>query len=527
MPSQLESRIGALRGRVRRLLALHGAGRVVVATTLAILAAATLDWLIHFVPEVRVALLGLLGLLAAWVGWRHLLAPLVVRFRDLDIALKIERRWPGLNDRLSSTVEFLHAGGSDPQDRSLGSPALRDATVARTLKRNWTASTSARWSTPGPPADGPLGALGVAGPGAWRPWPSPRRPARIALTRLFRPYSGLEWPKQTELESPQFAGKVARGEPFELAVAVRKGKTVPASAKVIYTFADGESSTEALRPDDRGVFHGRIDAVERPFTFSDRGRGRPRTGRHQVQVVPPPALKNLTVALTPPPTPARAAPSWLPGHTQVRAVEGTCRRDRRPVDQQAPGLGPPAGRGRRRPGGRRPWRARGTSPSRLASSWPIRAPSGSTSRTPRGSPVAGADPVRPPRPQGRGPARRLRGAPRRPRDHPRRRPAAADHRRGRLRPPVRPAPLQGRDRLGSEPTKEGIVPLWEPASGPAPVLRQVRDARVEDGRPAGIPRRGRAGPRHRSSPSTPTPATSCRRLKAPTSARAASCACGS
>src|SRR5438270_159349 len=103
MRNPLEARISALRGRVRRLLALHGLSWVVAAVLLAVVACGLTDWAIHLAREVRlVLLLGVLGM-AGWMTARYVVAPLVVRFRDLDIALRIEKRWPGLNDRLAST----------------------------------------------------------------------------------------------------------------------------------------------------------------------------------------------------------------------------------------------------------------------------------------------------------------------------------------------------------------------------------------------------------------------------------------
>ncbi|HEX8203077.1 MAG TPA: DUF4175 domain-containing protein, partial [Isosphaeraceae bacterium] len=131
MRSALEVRIAALRGRVRRLLALHGLSYVVGVLVLAVVAAGLADWLVHLAWDVRLAiLLGTLGLVG-WLSWRFVVAPLVVRFGDLDIALRIERRWPGLNDRLSSTIEFLRAQrpGAEADDERLGSRALREATV--------------------------------------------------------------------------------------------------------------------------------------------------------------------------------------------------------------------------------------------------------------------------------------------------------------------------------------------------------------------------------------------------------------
>ena len=319
MRSPLESRIAALRGRVRRLLALHGTARVVAALAAAVILAGLADWLVHLVPEVRLALLVGAGVLAGWLGWRHVVAPLVVRFRDLDIALRIERRWPGLEDRLSSTIQFLRARGH-AEDAALGSEALRDATVARTLAEVDAIDFRAVVD-PRPARRATLAALGVLAVGLGIIGVAPAA-SRLALTRLFAPFGGAEWPKQTELETPRYARKIAIGEPFAVEVAVRKGKTVPASAQVTYTFDDGERSTEPLRPDDRGIFHGRIDAVSRPFTFTIAA-GDDRTARHAVKVVPPPALTGVTVALTPPAYTGQPRTTLAPGHTQVRAVEGT------------------------------------------------------------------------------------------------------------------------------------------------------------------------------------------------------------
>ena len=60
-----------------------------------------------------------------------MLRPLFVRFADLDIAMRIEERWPGLNDRLASTIQFLHL---DADDDRYGSPALREATVRQAVE---------------------------------------------------------------------------------------------------------------------------------------------------------------------------------------------------------------------------------------------------------------------------------------------------------------------------------------------------------------------------------------------------------
>ena len=73
--------------------------------------------------------------------------------------------------------------------------------------------------------------------------------SRIALTRLFVPFGSTNWPRQTHLvlDEGQTTLKVARGDSFTLSVKVRKGDTVPASARATYHFADGEQAAEPLR----------------------------------------------------------------------------------------------------------------------------------------------------------------------------------------------------------------------------------------------------------------------------------------
>ena len=277
MRGPIEGRIAALRGQVRRLLALHGLSWLVAGLAVAILLAGSLDWLVRLAPEVRLVLLvGVIGL-GLWLAVTRVLMPLIVRFGDLDIALRIEDRWPGLNDRLASTVQFLRQARGD--EAGQGSQALRDATVEQTLAvvesidfRKVADPRSARRA---------LGyailALGlIGGVAATEPTLS-----GIAFRRLFRPFGPDRWPQSTHLtivesETPK---KIARGMPFTLGVAVAKGERVPSSARVTYRYPDGETATEALRPSDDGTFHGRIDSVSaRSGSPSRRATTRPRRG---------------------------------------------------------------------------------------------------------------------------------------------------------------------------------------------------------------------------------------------------------
>ncbi len=67
--------------------------------------------------------------------FKLVLRPLFVRFADLDIALRIEQRWPGLHDRLASTIQFLRL---NPADAKHSSPALREATIRQAIEETRT-----------------------------------------------------------------------------------------------------------------------------------------------------------------------------------------------------------------------------------------------------------------------------------------------------------------------------------------------------------------------------------------------------
>ena len=324
MRGPIEARIAALRNQVRRVLALHGASLVVVGVVAAICAATLSDRLANLVPEVRLVLLVSIIALALWLTLQRVVLPLVVRFADLDIALRIEERWPGLNDRLASTIQFLRVDRDPSTTGDLtgrGSQALREATVEQT--RAEVESIDFRQAIDPRPARKALGwavlALALGGAViAVEPTLS-----GIALRRLFRPYGPDVWPRMTHLSIlAATPTKLARGMPFPLVVGVGEGERLPATARVTYRFADGETRTEPLRIGDDGTFRGRIEAVAVPFNYQVEA-GDDQTDQIDVAVVPPPALDQVTVRLVAPDYTGLKPQTLAAGNTQIRAVEGT------------------------------------------------------------------------------------------------------------------------------------------------------------------------------------------------------------
>lgn len=319
--TKLESRLAALRGQVRRLLLAHGSSLVLAATAPLVLAAGLADWAFHLDPVVRAALLATIAAVAAWIAWRRIVRPALTPFDDLDVAMRIEERWPGLEDRLASTVQFLRMKEDDPTS---GSPALRRATIDRAMqeveKLDFREAVDrrpiARAASLATAALLLAGSAVVVDPAS----------AGIAARRLFNPFGAERWPQLTRLALDAGATtlKLARGDAFSLVVRAAEGSRVPPTARVAYRFDDGEVVSETLSTVEGGEFRGRIEAVERPFTFSVSGGDDSTSIRDvAVRVVTPPALVRADVRLVPPAYTGLPAQVLASGLTSFKVLAGT------------------------------------------------------------------------------------------------------------------------------------------------------------------------------------------------------------
>jgi hypothetical protein len=314
--SPIESRLYELRRRVRRVLGIHGASLLLVVGAGIATLSGLADWLLDLSTGVRAILLLLLVGSSAWTGYRFLLLPLLLRLRDVDLALRVEAQYPGLNDELASAVEFAQEPATS--DRS-GSPALKEAVLRQATRRvvaidfgqalDWSAARRA--ATSAAVILAMVAALVVASPGS----------ARIALARLVNPFGRTAWPRQTHLALIKTPDRLARGEPFPLVVEVAQGR-VPDRATVHYEFDGGEIASEPLQAHGDRQFKGGLESVTRGFDFYVRA-GDGMTESKHVEVVPPPELQALKVRLTYPAYTGQPAEELPDDKGQVRAVWGT------------------------------------------------------------------------------------------------------------------------------------------------------------------------------------------------------------
>jgi hypothetical protein len=316
-PPIIEARLEGLRRRISRMLGLHGISWIIAVSLGIVLVSGLADWLLDLSAGVRAVLLALLVAATGWTGYRLLASPLLVRLRDVDLALRVESQFPKLNDQLASAVEFLQ---EPPESNRSGSPALKRAVVEQAAGRalaidfntalDWRASRQALACASAVVAVA-LTFL-IARPAS----------ARIALVRLVNPFGQTSWPRETHLELLDPPLRLARGEPFRLTVAVARGDRVPPRAEVFYEFDGGDKAREPLRPHGERQFTGGLQAVMRSFDFYVRA-GDGLTDLVHVDVVPPPEIKLLKLRLSYPAYTGQPPEDLPDGKGQVTAVWGT------------------------------------------------------------------------------------------------------------------------------------------------------------------------------------------------------------
>lgn len=335
MPPGLEHRLSDLRRRVQQALVVYGLSWLASVAIGATLVFCLADWFFHF-DDMGVRLI--LGLTvfaaAAWVAYRYLVTPLRVPFSDVDLALRIEDRFPGFNDSLASSVQFLERAG-DPQ---IGSPALQQAVIRDSLSRLANLDTGDVLETREVRRMALL-ATAVALVAATIAVRDTTQTS-IALRRLLLPFSAPAWPRQTDLrllsadleplDNLPDPVQIARGDVFKLFAENQVGR-LPDKVTLEFRNDDGRTVSEAMRPmtvngpdgRSREVAVGQLTALKGETQFRAVGGDDLDMPWRRLRVIPPPVVEHLRVTLTPPPY-AKLPVEELPeGAGQIQGLLGT------------------------------------------------------------------------------------------------------------------------------------------------------------------------------------------------------------
>ena len=312
-PQLLDNRLTDLRRRVRQVLMTNGLSWLAAVLIGLVLAECLGDWLFHFDDPVVRLILGLsIAGSAVWVFRRYLLTPLSVQLSDVDLALRIEDRYPGFQDSLASSVQFIRAG-ADPR---IGSPQLQQAVVATTLGRleeldcRDVVDTRQVRHIISIAVGVIVTTLLLAG--------LFRSQSAIALQRLFRPFSGPAWPRQTNLQllredltplefDADNSLSVARGDTLQVFVENAAGH-LPSRVTLEHRLADHKVVSETMRPttmndshgEQREIGVGQLPSVKGELEFRVAGGDDDQMPWCRLTIVPPPAVEKLQVTVTPP-----------------------------------------------------------------------------------------------------------------------------------------------------------------------------------------------------------------------------------
>jgi len=334
--STLDHRLTDVRRRVRQVLVTHGVSWLAAVFIGSVLLVCLADWLIHFDdPMVRLIFGLAIAGGAVWVVRRHLIAPLQVRLTDTDLALRIEDRYPGFQDSLASSVQFMRSGG-DPR---IGSPALQQAVVERTLDRlkgldcDDVVDTREVRRVAAIALGVCLATMLLAGLN--------QSLTSIALKRLLFPFSAPAWPRKVNLQvlnadlvpfefDRDHPLHIARGDTLKIFAENVSGR-LPSRVTLEYRLPDQKTVSEVMRPttmNDAGgklreVAVGQLLAVRGEIEFRAVGGDDDQMPWHRLLAVPPPVVQKLQVTLTPPAYTRRPAERQPEGVGHVQGLVGT------------------------------------------------------------------------------------------------------------------------------------------------------------------------------------------------------------
>lgn len=300
MAHMLEQKIGQVRRRARRLLVLHAVSWTLVTVLAVVLLVALADYLIRF-EDRGLRLMASLAVLAAagWAAYRFLWSGLGgARFGDVQIAQRIERRFPGLGDRLESAIQFLR----QPElEIGAGSAALRRAVIIDTESQVAELDVD-QVIEPAPTrrAMACAGLLLLIALGIVSVSPAS---AKIALARLARPLGDDAWPRYYHLEFKSPPTRIAAGQNFEVELLHDGQHRLPEVAEIQYRYQTGPTSYE-VEPEQmrwlNGALVARKDNVQQPFEYRATGGDDDTMPWRRLEVLEAPRIAQLGVTLHPP-----------------------------------------------------------------------------------------------------------------------------------------------------------------------------------------------------------------------------------
>lgn len=301
-PQQLVARIRLLGDRVWLLRIVYGAAGLAIAALVAVLLLGLADYFLRLeeLGARIVAAVALWGVLASgfgyffWSAWNR-------RFSELEVAQRIEQRYPQLADRLASTLDFLGQSETDP---SAGSLEMRRAVVMETVSAfgdvregdviDSRPVTRMLWGVGGIVLLAAI--LTLCDPSS----------ALLAVERLALPWAAAPWPHEHELTFEDLPKYHPLGQDLELTLVDKKSQSLPRTIEFTYRLA-GEPNVHQKRYEAVVGNRVAINLAHVTRTIEVRAAGGDDdTQWRKIEVIDPPRVAKFTAELTPPAYTGRA-----------------------------------------------------------------------------------------------------------------------------------------------------------------------------------------------------------------------------
>lgn len=312
---------------VRRAMRVHllWEGLAWTASTIVALAAASLlfDWLVRPELSTRIALLAISVIVVCGVIWKKLIAPQTLRFDDLDLAELLDRRQPGVGQRLVNVLQLpllMEQGHIDGSPAMIEAAVMDDSTELEKVDLKSTLNVSRRRKL--------ITAIAVLLAGVAVAYAAMPGPTQLWAKRWFAG-SSARWPQRTYLQvlglddegrvlvprgeavvlqvsaQPEFAEadegwRVAgRHDDFYVPGEARPGSSVPDGVTIDMLLADGSRKQGNFMHYEGGLFRYELPPINQPATFTLRGDD-DWLGPVEIVPVDRPSVKNLTLTAWPP-----------------------------------------------------------------------------------------------------------------------------------------------------------------------------------------------------------------------------------
>ncbi len=292
----LRKRLAALRRRLRYVVTVRGVGWLLVLVLLTVATVGAADWAWHLPALFRaIVLVGLLSG-AGVLAFIHLLKPLLTRMDDLTLALRVEERYPSLNDALASTIQFLEQAERKSTQTDAGptvkeSLGLKREAARRAMQKAEGCDFNRIVDTRG------MRTAGIAGCSAFAVtavlcliFPGI---ASTAIARLADPFGAHAWPSATTLELEPHRSRIGRNEAFEVK-GILSG-VIPEKAVIVYRIDGSAAVEQECRVVRLGTGSGTLTGLLRPGLMTRNFRFQVKANDaasdwFRVEVAPAPTL---------------------------------------------------------------------------------------------------------------------------------------------------------------------------------------------------------------------------------------------